>query len=486
MKNIFAIFLVFLLFSSCTKLEDLNVNTKDPAEVPGESLFTGAQTNLIKQMVSPNVNSNIFRMFVQQWTETTYTDEANYDITTRPIPGNFWNTLYRDVLMNCQEADKVLLAKGDLMGDDPAILINKRAINEILMVYAWTVLVETFGDVPYTEALTTVLSPKYDDGLTIYKDLITRLNAAMATMDQTQGSFGEADAMYGGNVTLWYKFANSLKLRMGMLLADVDNALAKTTVEAAAPNVITDNKDNAAITFMGAQPNNNPVNENLVKSGRNDFVGANTLVDVMNGLSDPRLPLFFTQTDTSTQPGVVKLAFVGGEYGASNDYNKFSHVNPTLTTPAFEGMVFDHAQVEFLLAEGVERGFNVGGTAAEHYEKGIRASIGYWASVNGVSADADSYLANPAVAYATAEGDWKQKIGIQKWIALYNSGFESWTAFRMLDYPQLVAPPDAESDLPLRLKYPVAEQTLNGANRAAAAAAIGGDDVATKLFWDKN
>ncbi len=91
MKNIVAIFLVFLLFSSCTKLEDLNENIKDPAEVSGESLFTGAQKYLADQMVSPNVNMNIFRLFAQYWTETTYVDESNYDITTRPIPQNHWN-----------------------------------------------------------------------------------------------------------------------------------------------------------------------------------------------------------------------------------------------------------------------------------------------------------------------------------------------------------------------------------------------------------
>jgi len=475
MKNIFAIFLVFLLFASCTKLEELNVNTKDPTVVPGESLFTGAQMRLIKQMVTPNVNSNNFRLFVQQWTETTYTDESNYDITTRPIPANWWNSMYRDVLMNFKESAIVLAADGDKPGDGAGVLKNKLAIVEIMTVYTYSVLVETFGNVPYTEALNaSILLPKYDDGLYIYKDLITRLSAAITSMDQTEGSFGGYDNMYSGDVTQWYKFANSLKLRMGMLLSDVDNPLAKATVESAFPNVITSNDDNAAIPFMPTQPNNNPVNENLVLSGRNDFVITKTLVDVMNDLNDPRLASFMTQ---------VNGLYVGGIPGASNDFTRFSHVNPTLTEATFEGMFFDLAQVEFLLAEGAERGFSTGGTAAEHYEHAIRASIEYW---GGTSADADTYLAQPEVAYATAVGTWKQKIGIQKWISLFNSGFESWTAYRMLDFPALVPPPDAESVLPLRLTYPTTEQTLNGANRAAAATAIGGDAVSTKLFWDKN
>jgi len=151
-----------------------------------------------------------------QWTETTYIDEANYDITTRPIPGSHWNILYRDVLMNLKESAKVLNADGTLPGDDPAVVTNKLAIVEIMTVYAYSVLVESFGNVPYTDALNqAILLPKYDDGLTIYKDLINRLSKAIGTMNQSQGSFGGNDNMFGGDVTLWYKFANSLKLRMG-------------------------------------------------------------------------------------------------------------------------------------------------------------------------------------------------------------------------------------------------------------------------------
>jgi hypothetical protein len=475
MKNIFAIFLVFLLFSSCTKLEDLNVNTKDPTNVPGESLFTGAQRNLIMQMVTPNVNSNNFRLFVQQWTETTYIDESNYDITTRPIPANWWNSMYRSVLMNFKESAAVLAETGNLPGDGPAVLKNKLAIVEVMTVYTYSVLVETFGNVPYTEALDQlVLLPKYDDGLTVYKDLLTRLSAAIASMDQTDGSFGGTDNMYYGDVAQWFRFANSLKLRMGLVLADVDAATAKAAVESAAPNVIASNDDNADIYFMSTQPNNNPINENLVLSGRNDFVAANTFVDVMNDLDDPRRGYYLTD---------VNGEYIGGIYGASNDFFQFSHVNPTITVSEFPGTLFDLAETEFLLAEGAERGFNTGGTAAEHYAHGITASIEGW---GGTADEVAAYLANPKVAYATAAGSWKQKIGMQKWIALFNRGFESWTAYRMLDFPALVAPPDAESVLPLRLTYPTTEQKLNGANRAAAATAIGGDAVGTKLFFDKN
>jgi hypothetical protein len=482
MKKIYAIFLVFVMFSSCGKLEKLNKNIKDPTVVPGESLFTGAQKYLADEMTTPNVNRNIFELFTQYWTETTYTDEVNYDITTRPIPGNLWNQIYVNVLKGFDESSKVISAAGTLPGDGPNVVTNKLAIIEVMTVYSYAVLVETFGDVPYTEALVpAVLLPKYDDGLTIYRDLLTRLNAAIAKMDQTAGSFGSTDIMYGGDVPKWYKFANSLKLRMGMLLSDVDNALASTTVGEAAPNVILSNADNANISYLEAQPNTNPIYDNLVASGRDDFVPANTLVDVMNTLNDPRRPLYYTQIDT----GGGNLAYVGGIYGASNNFANFSHVAAAILTPAYPTTLFDAALSEFLLAEGAERGFTVGGgTAEDHYNNAIRASIIFWGGTDG---DATTYLAQPTVAYTTATGTWQQKIGIQKWIALYLRGFDAWTSFRMLDYPQLVAPPTADPlTLPVRLTYPTVEQTLNGVNRAAAAAAIGGDATATKLFWDKH
>jgi hypothetical protein len=153
-----------------------------------------------------------------------------------------------------------------------------------------------------------------------------------------------------------------------------------------------------------------------------------------------------------------------------------------LQTPAYPVTLFDYSEVEFLLAEAVERGYDVGaGTAAEHYDKAITASVEDW---GGTTAQAAAYLTNPRVAYATAEGDWRQKIGTQSWLAYYNRGFEAWTQFRRLDFPLLVAPPDALSPLPIRYTYPIEEQTLNGTNWENAGTDIGGDAVDTQLFWD--
>ena len=215
----------------------------------------------------------------------------------------------------------------------------------------------------------------------------------------------------------------------------------------------------------------------LVQSGRADYVVANTIVDKLVALSDPRLGVYADPMEDDS--------FKGGVYGTANTYAANSHVGALFHQPDLEGVILDYAEVQFCLAEAAARGFAVNETAATYYENGIRASMEYW----GVDeADADAYLSTTQFAYATATGDWKQKIGTQEWIALYNRGFEGWTAWRRLDFTGFNVPPGlAESDIPRRLIFPIEEATLNPSSWRAAIDMIGGaDNVQTKVFWDKN
>jgi len=96
-------------------------------------------------------------------------------------------------------------------------------------------------------------------------------------------------------------------------------------------------------------------------------------------------------------------------------------------------------------------------------------------------------IAQSFVDYASAESGatWKEKIGNQKWLALYNRGFDAWTEWRRLDFPNLIPPPGlTNADIPTRFTYPINEQTINAGNYSSASAAIGGDKLTTKLFWD--
>jgi len=478
MKKLLILFLPILLLTACVdSLDDYNVDTKRASAVPAVTLFSNSLKGLADVLTTPSVNTNNFRLYVQQWSTTTYLDEPRYNLTARTIPLSIWRTLYRDVLSDLNESKRLVNADATLLAD---VKNNELAQIEIMQIYAWSVLVNTFGNVPYTEAFSDNPLPKYDDAKTVYDDLLTRLDAALTKIAPASAGFAAGDLIYKGKMASWVKFGNSLKLKLAMVIADSDAAKAKTLVAAASANVFTANADKAAFPYIGTPPNYNPIaqNLNIIYSTRQDYVAASTFVNPMNELSDPRRASFFTPTAAGT--------YVGGNYGFLNTYSSFSHVGTKIIEPTLEGLLLDYSEVEFLLAEAVERGFITTGTAADHYNKAITASITYWGST---AAEAATYLAQPKVAYTTATGDWKQKIGTQKWFALYNRGYEAWVEWRRLDYPKLSPPTGGTAPaglaIPVRLIYPNDEPTLNPVNLKAAAAAIGGDLATVKLWWDK-
>ncbi|HEV7780016.1 MAG TPA: SusD/RagB family nutrient-binding outer membrane lipoprotein [Chitinophagaceae bacterium] len=471
-KIIYALAIVVAAATACTKnVSDLNIDPKNPTTGPSYAFFTNAQRSLANTVTSANVNLNIFRLIVQHWQETQYPQESQYDLGTREINDNTWTALYRDVLRDLREAKKLIPL--DVKGADRQT--NELAVTEIMEIYTWYYLVSTYGNIPYSEALDIDnLFPKYDDAKTIYTNLLTRLNAAITSINTSAPGFGNADLVYNGNMVSWIKFANSLKLKMGILIADDDPALAQTTIESAvAAGVFTSNDDNAELTYQIGPPNTNPIWVDLVQSGRDDFVAASTLVDSMVIKNDPRLDNFFT-------PDQSGVSFSGAPPGVQSAFAQYSHVNPLITQPTFPALLLDYSEVEFYLAEAAQRGFGVGGTAATHYNNAVAASILYW---GGTAGEAVVYLARPDVVYDPV--NWKKSIGVQQWIAFYNRGWDAWISWRRLDYPELLPADGALSDIPVRYPYPVNEQNVNTANYEAAAAAIGGDDVDTKLWWDK-
>jgi len=476
-KYIIILFTIALItgMSACHKdMSDLNRNPKAPTAVPGEALFANAQKNLADIITTPNVNNNIFEFIAQYWAATTYPQESRYDLGNRNIPQNWWTIIYRDVLRDLDESIRLISAAEAITDAQKSDKQNKLAIARVVWVHAYSILLNTFGNIPYTDALKVdSATPKYDDQKTVYLALLDSLDVAISHMDDNGGSFGSSDLIYHGDVNQWFKFANSLKLRLGVTLADAEPARAKTVVESAAPHVFQSNADNAVFNYLETPPNTNPIWTNLVQSNRNDYVPANTLVNAMNTLNDPRRMFYFTKDPNGN--------YSGGIYGAGNSFGNFSHVGENITEPDFPAVIMDYAEVEFLLAEAAARGMNVGGTVEEHYNNAITASIEYW---GGTAADVSAYLAQPSVNYATAPGTWKQKIGTQAWIALYLRGFDAWTSWRRLDYPSLVKPPSAITDIPVRYTYPSNEQNLNQQNYDQAAQAIGGDEVTTNLFWD--
>jgi hypothetical protein len=466
-----------LVISSCTKdISSFNDNVKDPVTVPAGTLFANATKELVDYVASPNVNVNTFRLWAQHWTQTTYTDESNFELTERNINGEVWDRMYARVLRDCNEARNIIEA-------DQVILEEERnaqlAMISVVEAYAYSMLVDIFGDVPYTEALGGIddLSPAYDDAETIYSEIIASLDGAIATLASgpSAGELGASDLIYGGNTSSWAAFARSLKLRMAVRMGDKNAGTAKTWAESVtSSDIIDDSSEDALLVYQTTTPNTNPMWEDLVQSGRFDFIAANTLGDVMNSLNDPRRGNYFQNLDST---GAVN----GNPFGSGGAYNEFTGPGTMQEDPTFPGVLMSASEVHFLLADAAERGWSTPLSAEEHYNMGIRLSITGW---GGTDTHADDYLAQADVAYGTAAGDWKQKIGVQKWIAMYDRGFEAWSTWRLYDYPAMNVAPEIGTITPTRYNYTVDEYSVNGTNVAAANG--GKDNTTDKVFWDVN
>lgn len=308
MKRLFYIASTILIsasiLTSCERdISTLNSDPKNPEVVPSKNLVVTSERYLADFWVTPSVNQNISRFFTQQWTETQYVDETNYNFITRNQPQNHFNTMYRDVLGPLKQASIFLDAEPEDAGLSIAVQAkvkqNKKAVIEILSIFAWINLVDSFGNVPYSEALqsetgSAILQPKYDDAATVYDALAVRLNNVVGDIDPTVGSYVD-DAFYQGNMSQWIKVANSLKLRMGLNLSDKEPVKAKTLIESAvAAGVITNVADNFAFPYVDGLVSN-PIFQNLVKSERDDFIPSDVFVNSIKSKSDPRRTSFFAE-----------------------------------------------------------------------------------------------------------------------------------------------------------------------------------------------
>jgi len=458
-------------------LSDLNVDPKEPNAVKPEVLFTYAQFNLAKQVVNIDYNHNLDRLWANYLTQTTYIQESSYDAANRDVGGTIWDNMYTECLFELAQAKRFLRA--EIVPGTEGVVDNQLAMIKVMEVYAYQYLVDSFGDVPFTEALNPDnVTPKYDEAEFIYSAITDSLQWAINAFDPSEEGFSSSgDILYGGDITKWQKFANSLLLKIGIRLADVDPTTASALInDAVNGGVFESNADNATFAFSDTQPYTNPIYDYFVVDNRDtDFVVTQFFLDMLTGLDDPRMANFFEENITT--------GYKGGVYGGvGNAYANLTHIDPAMVEADFPGTLLDYSFVSFTLAEAVERNF-ITGDAAEYYENGIRGSFEAWGLTTG---EADAYLAQPEVAYASAAGDFKQKIGTQKYIALYNQGHEAWTEARRLDYPVLLAAASTGKANPKRMIYPTTEDLINPTNYDEAVARVGTDVTETALFWDVN
>jgi Starch-binding associating with outer membrane len=430
---------------------------------------------------------------------------ANFNQDNRSIGGPVWQVYYRNVIRNTHD---IILGL-----ESNTLRTNLRNMARIFQAYAFMVLTDTYGDIPYTEAgkgyADAVLFPKYDKQQDIYTDIIKELTEATAALNAAN-NIETGDVLYSGNIALWKKFGYSVLLRAGMRLSKIDPAKAATTVQAAvAGGVMTANTDNAYVrqTNDYQQPIGNTLNGT---EGANFYL-TKPFVDALKSTNDPRLSAIAIRyvgatsgpgqtvgigsTDPTKQIG-MPMGKDNGTIGAAAtadglasfyDYSQADRrrINKA-TAPVF---YVTAAQTQLLLAEARELGWITTSTTQAYYEAGVTLHMQQMATfdVNStIAAGAiTTYLTanpfNPASAY--------QQIGTQYWIASFLNGPEAFANFRRTGFPALTPNPYPGKDITgqfiRRLTYPNSEISVNNANVSAAIQAQGPDNLDTRVWWDK-
>ena len=410
-----------------------------------------------------------------------------YDVTNEDWAHAQWVTTYRDYLRNIND----VIARTEEGS-------NQNLIARTLRVFFMQRLTDLYGDLPYSEAggASTNPSPVYDTQQDIYQSFVADLTAASSGIDASAAADSFNEPIYGGDLDSWRRFANSILLKVGMRMSEVDPSAAQSAVsQALSGGVFTSNDHIAYVDFSSGNLRNGigSVFQDFGTTGH-QFSYSDEFVTRLQGQNDPRIPVLMAQYDADGN--VIATAdadFVGRTNGDRNEFD-VSNAQPhrenmvAYTSPR---VLMSFAEVEFLRAEAILRGW-ASGTAADAYNSGITAACGHLDLFTGTtgtisSGDIADLLAEPSVAYNASTG--LEQIITQKWIALIFNGYEAYAEYRRTGFPNLTVAAEPEpgiTAIPGKLRYPVSESISNGENYAAAIARIGGDNITASVWWDVN
>jgi hypothetical protein len=506
MKKILNIFLIVLMLSystSCDQnFDELNTNrvaatSIDPAFQLNNASISSSPTSfsmlvydmgIVQQIVSPN--SGVLT-------------GANFNQDNRASTQDNWIKYYRNVIKNTKDVSFRIK-------DDPT-RSNLLQMTRIIQAYAFMVLTDSYGSIPYTEAgvgySNQVFYPKYDTQEFIYADILKELEEASAALT-TNGRIETADIIFAGNIDKWKKFGYSLLLRAGMRLSKVNPTLAQQTVaKAFAGGVILTNADNAVIIHDANYANGAGNTLNATEAA--NFYMTAPFVNFLKSTNDPRLGAIAVRyvgaksgseqqparqsTDPALQIGMpIGNDNSGAIAAAANlglaSFYDFSQIDrrrvAKITAPSF---IVTASQTNLLLAEARQRGWITTGTAAEYFQAGVRAHM-----LQMALHDAGSAIPAPAIdAYLTAnplvDATALQQINTQYWVSSLMNGPEAFANFRRSGFPVLQANPFPGREVLFinRLTYPNSEISVNSEKVGVAIAAQGADNLGTKVWWHK-
>ncbi|MDX9930778.1 MAG: SusD/RagB family nutrient-binding outer membrane lipoprotein, partial [Bacteroidales bacterium] len=431
------LFLIALLagLNSCDKdFEEININpvamtTMDPVYEFADAQRNSARTDhtypgqIVQQIITP------YGGVLEGGNRNTFNDSnAN---------GTF-NGLFQGPV-------RALVDVIEKTKDDP-VRSNLYNMARIWKAYCFMLLVDTYGDVPYSEAgrgyLDATFLPKYDDQKVIYADILKELEEATDALDATKVK-ASGELFYKGDIAKWKKLGNSLLLRAGMRYtkydASVAEAAAAKAVDPSRGGVMSSNDDNAFIQYSDVFTFGLG---NTLNGGErhNYYVGA-PFVDYLKLTNDPRMlftvvkyeiptnPLA-TAGAANTNPGdqqgmpygydettLLNAPGFPGKIGAAYAYSQFNRATVAKTTEKF--FYVTYACTQLLLAEAAHRGYITTGTAEEYYEAGIRGALSqhgndYGEAYASTVEQQDAFLAGAEIAFDPDRA--LEQINSQYWV----------------------------------------------------------------------
>ena len=496
---------------SCSDQEAMNVNPNAASNVPSNMVMNAAE-----KWTMDNIYDNWFSgrqclVYCQQWSQRNYTEEDRYQIRE-----SVNNSYFKYMYMGLNNFQKVINMNTDEATKDASSVYgancNQIAAAMIMKVWLADLMTDTWGSIPYSEALKLesddVLYAKYDDQKDIYDQLMKELTEAVNMIDEDETAFISGDVIYGGDASKWKKFGNSLKCRLAIHMSKVDSNWKSYIAEALASGVMESNDDAAKFQYSNAGSEYCKFYEGFYVDRRNDFAINKVLADLLKGqpdtlnvkshpwegVIDPRIHIFTVDDGiwngmcVATQTGVQAKLFT--QDGVASWY----HNQPPILYKTFAVPLMTYAELKFIIGE--YNGFSV-----EDYQEGVLASIDYWYNVMGEAFDPDEVEAYLAAVSANVDAE---AYAIQKYIDLYANGTEAWTEIRRTGYPNQIVRPgeacaalgdviyyfeplsDTKGDIISRVKYPTDESTLNSSSWNAAVAKLqdGTNNYYSKMFWD--
>lgn len=486
---------IIICLSSCKKFLDINT---DPDNIPASNppvaqLLTSSQVNLAFEG-----GSDLFRyssLIAQQLSGQASQPNQTYEFSRYNITGsdvnNVWSSIYSTTLSDLQL----------IINNTATTSPNYSGIARIMSAYEFSLTIDAWGNVPYTEALKfdANTKPKYDGGDSIYKALLVQLDQAIVDLNATTSVFTPAtnSVIYPGTYSTvkanWIKLANTLKMRLYLHYSKKDPtymvAQMNALIAANAP-VFSANTDNFQLPFIALPNNTNPIHQFEI-SRANYLFPDNSMVSLMNGKVDPRRAFYFTPFPYNSSPATYKGATPGDvpnfNYSRIHVYLRGA-VSGTATPNAQGGItataltytgaapirMMTYAEYCFIRAEAALKG--VTGSAQTFYQAGITASM---QDAGVATADITQYLAvNGTLLGTTAQQI--QKIIEEKYVALFGVSMEPWTDYRRTGYPALVPPLNSlvpGAAVPRSLFYPQSEIDLNPNVTQKA-------NTDARVFWD--